>query len=329
MKTKTKNNARTVASVVRDITTHNQNAFQSKLAICQLFAEGWGYYLNGDWNDAKVSDFLARLHIAGLAPDPKKTITASEEGGYSITSSCGTFFSMLTVGTSELFEDSKVLEACRVSSISTLYSLVRFYNLLVSGGSKPSIAKRRLIAMFSRSGELTRETVNSEIAKMKQKNKDLDTGEDRSEIEVRQNASLDSLSEEGKTFDAILVTPPDDVLDQLEQDPNPALRFGLDEVREVQSHLCIKVSGNRLGAALRWSKDALQINNPRVYCLSEKAMKGRVLDVSEMVVVVSNFPMSFKTDADIDDAIAGAMVGDRKLIVYGEAVGSEWSNCNV
>ena len=330
---------RTATDLANEISRNNRNAFQNKLAMCSLFAQGWEYYLSESWDDSSLEEFLTSLHKSGIGSDPNKTILEKKnaDGRYAIGTNCASFYSMLSVGRSDLFKDSEVVLACRVSSISSLYAIVRFYELLRTpkddGRSiPPSVAKKRILAMLRRDGELTRDAIFDEIRKLKtpKETADLSVGEVVESTGVtRSGVTYEQLVNEGKTFASILLSPSVAELDAFDESLEPVFDFGFIDVRDANTKLSIKVKGNRLGSALRWGTEALQIEDPKVYCVSETEFSGRALDISDLDVVVSNAELKFETgNSDVGKTVKNAVKSDgENLAMYVDDEDEGWTSC--
>jgi len=331
MKTNAKENARTPESVVADMAQLNQTAFESKLEICKLFAEGWTYYSDKVWSGEQVTDFLTRLYMSGFGPNPQNTILSEDntnkEGQFKIGTNCATYYTMLKVGQSKLFDNAKVRSARAVSSISTLYRLVRFFDALLKKGSSEAVASKRVIALLERKGEITRETVNAEITKLRNKNEEKDL--DKSETTFN-FPTLDGYVDNGQTFDAILLTPNEEAFERFEEEPEPALdtNLSLDQVRKEETHLAMCVAGKQLVAALRWFDQAFQNREPYVYALAKSGFNGCNVNLSNKQVVVSSVPMKLGNEKDLEQRVRLAMKGKSKLAMYSDHVTADWNACD-
>lgn len=329
MKTTAKVNVRTPESVVADMAQLNQTAFESKLEICKLFAEGWTYYSDKVWSGEQVTDFLTRLYTSGFGPNPQNTILSEDntnkEGQFKIGTNCATYYTMLKVGQSKLFDNAKVRSARAVSSISTLYRLVRFFDALLKKGSSEAVASKRVIALLERKGEITRETVNAEITKLRDNKRDDNLDNPESEFNF---PTLDGYADNNIQFDSILFTPSEQAFARLDEELEPSLdpNLSCNQVRKTDSHLAMYVNGKQLGAALRWFDQVFQVQDPHVYVLAKGGFESKNVNLSSKMVVVSDRAMRLGDEKDLEERARLAMRGKNKLAMYSDRSDKGWNN---
>jgi hypothetical protein len=324
--------------LVKEVLSSNQIALASVLNVCRVFTRGWDLYQRDRWSDVQVEEFLTTLYSSGFGPDPTDTILKTKkdpDDKFKITSRCGSFYTLLSIGSSELFEDAEVVRTCKVTGKSVLYALTRFHRAwTVDKGKTDKFAKSRVIKLLQTYGsELTREIVHQEIASIHNKPQALAAPIDKMQNALAGTKKYSDLVAQGRKFKSVLLTPPASVLDEIDgADPTYVLeRYGFTAVRDANTQVTVQGNGQHLSALLKLSR-AMQVTAPKIYCLTRGGRQQRVLDVTIEELVITNQQLVLPNNDETSDN--GVLIrkmcasSDTNLHLFARDDDAEWTTCD-
>lgn len=332
-------NSVTPETLAKELIAHSRSQVLSSIQICQTFAKGWNAYVNGEWDNAQIANFLNAVHAAGIGPDPRLTILKeSREGRFTIPTTGTSFFLMKAVGEHSMFEDKDILAACKVSGYSVLYALVSYYEALLGKSANHERAKRETLKLLAIGSELRREDVRAAIQKTKRESvapkKPLPPVSEPSGGSGLRQSSLSKLIQEQVRFDTVLITPPDDVLEEIANSSLDTLydRYALTDVCSESSQTHIVASGSKLSAALRLAT-VCGMSIPHIYAIADADSQARVLELSKMNVLISSAklePASKASNQKNTKALVQEMVSkpnSSQLHLFADVEAEGWTVC--
>ena len=318
------------------IKLHRDNVI-STIKICQCFAEGWQYYEDGAWDNKQVTQFLTKIHEAGVGPDPKNTVLRQGmDGRFTIGAKSPSFFFIKTVGDHQMFKDPDILKGCQVTGYSVLYQLTRFYDQ-ASGKRKTnhSTAKKKTLALLREGSELTREYIIEQIEKLKPVSHSPQTSEAQngSAEPVKSTATYSELKERELEFDNLFLTPPSDVLDEVAESSLTSIseKYSYYDVRNGGADVSILVDGSHLNAGLKLASTMGQ-KSPNIYCITGKPVSSRVLDLTSEKLLITTQEIKAKKAAKNQEAteLARNLVtkpDKTNLQLFGDKKTEGWTVC--
>ena len=281
---------------------HAKSASVSKIAICRLFAEAWGSYKTGGWSNSEFRDFAIAIFKLGIGPDPVgNLLVLDNQAKYKLVS---TWDYMNTAGSHPMYQDADILEVCRLSSITKLYELTTLWKAAAKRKNSKSddlaLAKSRVMKFLTQFPNPTREQIaearnDLRVAAMN----DPAPPKDNSRDPISGATTIADLIERGEQFDTILLTPSDDVWDEITDASNSDIeeKFGYLELRKPETSINIVAKGNRATAALKMA-GVLGVSNPSVFCILDQDTKDRILSLDKVTLLVSSDTLSMPKKVD-------------------------------
>ena len=271
---------------------HAKSASVSKIAICRLFAEAWESYKNGGWSNSDFRDFAIAIFKMGIGPDPVgNLLVLDNQAKYKLVS---TWDYMNTAGSHPMYQDADILEVCRLSSITKLYELTTLWKAAAKRKNSKSddlaLAKSRVMKFLTQFPNPTRKQIEDARDHLRLENKnDPAPPKDNSKDPISGATTIADLIERGEQFDTILLTPSDDVWDEINNASLSDLdeKFGYYELRKPQTSITIVAKGNRATAALKMA-GVLGVSNPSVFCILDQDTKDRILSLDKVPLLVSS-----------------------------------------
>jgi hypothetical protein len=271
---------------------HAKSASVSKIAICRLFAEAWESYKNGGWSNSEFRDFSIAIFKLGIGPDPVgNLLVLDDQAKYKLVS---TWDYMNTAGSHPMYQDADILEVCRLSSITKLYELTTLWKAASRRKNSKSddlaLAKSRVLKFLTQFPNPTREQIAAARDDLRAAAKnDPAPPKDNSKVPISGATTIADLIERGDQFDSILLTPSDEVWEEIANTPVSNLdeKFGYYELRKPQTSINIVAKGNRATAALKMA-EVLGVPNPSVFCILDQNVKDRVLSLDKVTLLVSS-----------------------------------------
>lgn len=332
-------NTLTPEALAKELIAHSRSQVRSAIQICQTFAKGWNAYVNGEWDNDQISRFLISVHEAGIGPDPSQSILKeNNEGRFKIPTTGTSFFLMKAVGEHPMFEDKDIVEACKVSGYSVLYALVSHYEALLGKNANHERAKRETLKLLAIGSELRRDDVRAAIDKLKRKSvapkEPKGSTPDAPQGSRKALSSLRELVAEQVRFETVLITPPDEVLDEISNSSLDTLyeRYSIADVSDEKSEVHIVANGAKLSAALRLA-NVLGVSSPHIYGIAKRDSSARVFELSAMEVLISSAKVeqpsksaSAKGALDLVHDMVSA--GDRsQLHLFADQEREGWTAC--
>lgn len=281
---------------------HAKSASVSKIAICRLFAEAWESYKNGGWSNSEFRDFAIAIFKLGIGPDPVgNLLVLDNQAKYKLVS---TWDYMNTAGSHPMYQDADILEVCRLSSITKLYELTALWKAAAKRKNSKSddlaLAKSRVMKFLTQFPNPTRKQIEDARDHLRLENKnDPAPPKDNSKDPISGATTIADLIERGEQFDTILLTPSDDVWDEINNASLSDLdeKFGYYELRKPQTSINIVAKGNRATAALKMAA-VLGVSNPSVFCILDQDTKDRILSLDKVTLLVSSETLSMPKKVD-------------------------------
>ena len=281
---------------------HAKSASVSKIAICRLFAEAWESYKNGGWSNSEFRDFAIAIFKLGIGPDPVgNLLVLDNQAKYKLVS---TWDYMNTAGSHPMYQDADILEVCRLSSITKLYELTTLWKAAAKRKNSKSddlaLAKSRVMKFLTQFPNPTRKQIEDARDHLRLENKnDPAPPKDNSKDPISGATTIADLIERGEQFDTILLTPSDDVWDEINNASLSDLdeKFGYYELRKPQTSINIVAKGNRATAALKMAA-VLGVSNPSVFCILDQDTKDRILSLDKVTLLVSSDTLSMPKKVD-------------------------------
>ena len=152
------------------------------------------------------------------------------------------------VGEHPFFSEEKVLEVCRLNQIGLLTGVCAAYDFIAKQ-TTPSRAKTEIIKLLKRGSEVT----GPEITALRNRFEDAKP-KPEPKVEAGIETTLIEIISSGTTFDNILLTPPDDLMTEVGDSSEGALRQEFDSYADILSpnaDFTIAVRGEHLSATLK------------------------------------------------------------------------------
>jgi hypothetical protein len=281
---------------------HAKSASVSKIAICRLFAEAWESYKNGGWSNSEFRDFSIAIFKLGIGPDPVgNLLVLDDQAKYKLVS---TWDYMNTAGSHPMYQDEDILQVCRLSSITKLYELTTLWKAAAKRKNSKSddlaLAKSRVLKFLTQFPNPTRKQIEDARDHLRLENKNDPTPpKGNSKVPISGATTIADLIERGEQFDTILLTPSDDVWDEITDASNSDIeeKFGYLELRKPQTSINIVAKGNRATAALKMA-GVLGVSNPSVFCILDQDTKDRILSLDKVTLLVSSDTLSMPRKVD-------------------------------
>ena len=188
------------------------------------------------------------------------------------------------VGEHPLFSEEKVLEVCRLNQIGLLTSVCAAYDFIAKQTS-PSRAKTEIIKLLKRGSEVT----GPETTALRNRFESVQPKREPT-VEAGMETTLAEIVSSGKTFDNLFLTPPDDLMTEVGDSSEGALRQKFDgyaDMLSADADLTIAVRGEHLSATLKLAR-VLGKRSPSVFCLRGKPTNDRLVDISKEVILVTS-----------------------------------------
>ncbi len=227
------------------------------------------------------------------------------------------------VGEHPLFSEEKVLEVCRLNQIGLLTSICAAYAFIAKQTS-PSRAKTEIIKLLKRGSEVTGPEITAlrnrfEGAKPKPEPK----------VEAVTETTLMEIISSGTTFDNLLLTPPDDLMTEVGDSSEEALRQRFDSYADILSpnaDFTIAVRGEHQSATLKLAR-VLGKRSPSVFYLRGKPANDRLVDISKEVILVTSKaieqPNGLAPEGDLARQLASG--AGENLRLFAESGADGWS----
>lgn len=281
---------------------HAKSASVSKIAICRLFAEAWESYKNGGWSNSEFRDFAIAIFKLGIGPDPVgNLLVLDNQAKYKLVS---TWDYMNTAGSHPMYQDADILEVCRLSSITKLYELTALWKAAAKRKNSKSddlaLAKSRVMKFLTQFPNPTRKQIEDARDHLRLENKnDPAPPKDNSKVPISGATTIADLIERGEQFDTILLTPSDEIWNEIANASLTDLdeKFGYYELRKPQTSINIVAKGNRATAALKMA-GVLGVSNPSVFCILDQDTKDRILSLDKVTLLVSSDTLSMPKKVD-------------------------------
>lgn len=281
---------------------HAKSASVSKIAICRLFAEAWESYKNGGWSNSEFRDFSTAIFKLGIGPDPVgNLLVLDDQAKYKLVS---TWDYMNTAGSHPMYQDEDILQVCRLSSITKLYELTTLWKAAAKRKNSKSddlaLAKSRVRKFLTQFPNPTREQIAAARDGLRAEAKDDPAPpKDNSKVPISGATTIADLIERGEQFDTILMTPSDNVWNEITDASNSDIeeKFGYLELRKPLTSINIVAKGNRATAALKMA-GVLGVSNPSVFCILDQNTKDRVLSLDKVTLLVSSDTLSMPRKVD-------------------------------
>ena len=288
-------NIRKPAELSAEMGEHAKSVSQSQVAICRLFAEAWASYKSGGWTSVEFRDFSITIFKLGIGPNPEgNLLLLNPEGHYELKS---TWQYMNTIGNHAMYEDQDILEVCRSSSITNLYELTTLWKAAAKRkngkGDDLSLAKNRVTKFLALFPDPTREQIGDARNDWRVATKnDPSPPKDTSVVPTSSAITVSDLVERGEQFDTILLTPSDDVWNEIANSSLADLdeRFGYYALRHSKTSINIVAKGNRATSALKMA-GVMGVPNPSVFFILDQETKDRVLSLDKVTLLVSSDPL--------------------------------------
>lgn len=313
---------------------HAKSASVSKIAISRLFAEAWESYKTGGWSNSEFRDFAINIFKLGIGPDPVgNLLVLDNQAKYKLVS---TWDYMNTAGSHPMYQDADILEVCRLSSITKLYELTTLWKAAAKRKNSKSddlaLAKSRVLKFLTQFPNPTREQIAEARNDLRGAAKNGPSApKDNSKVPISGETTIADLIERGEQFDTILLTPSDDVWDEIGNASLSDLdeKFGYYELRHPKTSINILARGNRATAALKMA-GVLGVSNPSVFCILDQNTNDRVLSMDDVTLLVSSDALS--TPKKVDKKIGASEIArdmvkseGKNLQLFAEEPKDDWT----
>jgi len=332
------------------VVAHFKDGAASILAACTEVANAFSAFKEGAWSQSEFLTFLDKLAEDKIGTGSSAFLKPGSKGSIAFDSSlkAGVYFQIISVGRCEGFKAPEFVLANRTSSYATLYRLSVLHNMIfdkTSGDAekKREMALKAIMELVERHGvSLTRKDVDEAI---KQAQNEFRSHPPRKKVAAEQaeptvslgDLKLADLLARDERYDLIVMTPPDEFLNEAEgASPSTLLdRLPYQELRKAQSEAILIGSGRHLGALKKLSE--LSGDLSYCYCVRAKHDARSIIDISEQLLVFSSSPFHEKESiakGETIDQFVRRVVSNRashntkKLHLFGDQNIESWDVCS-
>ena len=321
----------------------SKSKVECSIQVCSVFADAWRAYEENEWNNKQFSDFANYVYDQSrIGPDPNRNLLVeNKEGRFTLTNKEPHFSRIKSVGSHVLFKDKEILAACRISSVRTLYLLTRLYDEhSAKKATSATTAKSKVMKHLILGTELRQEDIEAEIAKLKTKKKSYaptpktQISASAQNLKSKSPRTYQQLSDDDDIFDTVFLTPPEKIWSEIDGSDETSIseKFPYRDLLQEDSEFHILAPGENLTSALKLAS-AMGENSPRIYAISKKEVSTRIVDMTNVEILVSNIELKIPKDAAKSGSTADLVLSiiqrkdQRQLHLFAEDELENWAVC--